>query len=485
MTEPPLIGIHLGTASVDVGVYNHDGAQVAAGQAPVSEQTTVAWERALREAIPDFAEAGGICSVASTSGTAVLVDRYGEPVFSPQMYYDSVSVEPSAITSSDRLGGLKERDIALSPTGPLPKIITLRETYPERFERVEWILCPATWLLYRLHMGSSTQWNDVETDWSNALKFGADVSQSLPEWRTDLLDALDLSRSLFPAIRPPGSFLGAARSEIAERTGLDGARLFQGLTDGTASMLASGCLEPGDFSITFGASSVVKYVSESISPHDALYYHRHPVDGYLPGAAFDTGNVLRWVFSRVLNCTPERGMELARATASGSEYEVFLKGDRSPFFDGNVGSSILGMRNDRHLSTEEVQGRIARGLATSIVLTEWVYISLIEEHFDTPIEAVRLINDDAPSLSAEYAWWNDLRASIWDRPVVEMEPRTTAGLLIPATLINSVYPSADEAATNLLREQSVIQPSDPSTDYERRKETYLNRWRRLATLYRQ
>jgi xylulokinase len=323
----------------------------------------------------------------------------------------------------------------------------------------------------------------VETDWTNALKFGADVTTPVPEWFGSLFETLGLSRSLFPTIRPPGSYVGVADSELAVRTGFAGVKLYQGLTDGSASVLAAGCLEPGDFSLTFGAASVVKYVSESITPHDALYYHRHPLDGYLPGAAFDSGNVLRWFFDRVLDSTAERGLELAQSVESGDEYEVFLQGNRSPFFDPSVGSSVLGLEYDTGLSTDQVHGRLARGLTSGIVLAEWTYLSLVEDHFGTTIDRVRLINDGAPC-RGDYGWWNELRASVWERPVVELEPRTTAGLLIPPALLTSLYADVDEAAERLLRRRSTVEPSpEIAASYDARKRAYLDRWRRVAELY--
>lgn len=484
MDSPHLVGIYLSPSTIHVGAYDLDGEMITSGKAKVTDQTTVAWERALREATPSLPR-NGVCSVASTSGTTLLVDEYGEPIFPPQMYYESAPEQSAYLETVVDTENMSGKDIALSPTAPLSKILRLREEHPERFSKVEWILSPTTWLLYRLYYGSSTRWRDIETDWTNALKFGADVTASVPEWFESLYECVDLDPELLPTIRPPGSFVGTADSELAQRTGLDNLRLFQGLTDGNAFVLANGCFEPGDFSVTFGGASVVKYVSESIKPHEALYYHRHPLDGYLSGAAFDSGEALRWFFDRVLQTTPERGLELARSTSPGEEYEMFLEGNRGPFFDQRIGSSLLGLRYDRSLSTETVHGKLARGLTTGIILAEWTYISLIEEHFDTTIDEVRLLNDDAPTPDDTYEWWNEHRASIWGRSIIEMEPRTIAGLVIPATLISSVYNSPEEAKDRLLRRRDIVEPEREITEhYADTRESYFDQWRDVATLYR-
>lgn len=482
MAAQKLIGVLLGTSSVRVAVYDLDGELLERGEAPINEQTSVAWERGLREATPPLPE-NSICSAASTSGTALLVDKYGEPVFPPQMYYESAPEQAERLQQFEQDDHQINYDIVLSSTGPLAKVLRLRENHPERFENVEWILSPTTWLLYRLHHGNSTRWENVETDWTNAMKFGADVTTPVPIWFNSLFDSVGLSRSLFPMIRPPGTYVGIAESELADRTGFNGTKLFQGITDGSAFALANGCLEPGDFSLTFGATSVIKFVSESITPHDALYYHRHPIDGYLPGASFKSGNALRWFFDRVINCTEQRGLELANTVLPGEEYEMFPPGSRGPLFDPTTGSSILGIEYDTSLSTDEVHGRLARGLTTAIVLAESTYISIIEDHFETPIDHLKIMNDGGPTQQESYNWWNQLRASIWDRTVVEMEPRTTVGPIIPATLITGMYSGVDEAMDNLLRQRASVTPDpDLAAEYGNRKESYLDRWEMIAQL---
>ena len=481
MDDLHLVGVLLSTNKVRVSVYDIEGVLLRSGVAEISEQTTSEWERALREATPGLADTA-ICSVAGTSGTVVLANRYGEPVFPPQMYYESSPEWARELQSTVGEDGDQQWDIALSPTAPLPKIAELKEEHPTRFENVEWILSPATWLLYRLCHGYSEPWRDIETDWTNALKFGADIRPSMPRWYDELFNCIDISKSLLPTIRPPGSFVSVGSGELASRSGFEGLRLFQGMTDGEAYVLANDCIEPGDFSVTFGETSVVKYVSESIKPNESLYYHRHPVEGYLPGASFDSGNVLQWFSEHVLNRDVERSLEIASSVRPGEEAHVYLPGNRGPFHDPDFGLSIFGLDYDMSLSEEEIQGRLAGGIATGIILAEGGYLSLVEDHFGTEIDDVRVMNTGGSSLD-NYEW-NRMRSSIWNRQVTEMEARTTAGLLIPAALITSVYDDINEATVALLREQARVDP-DPEvhSEFEHMEEGFFDQWKRIATFY--
>jgi xylulokinase len=65
-----------------------------------------------------------------------------------------------------------------------------------------------------------------------------------------------------------------------------------------------------------------------------------------------------------------------------------------------------------------------------------------------------------------------------------MEPRTTAGLLIPPALITSLYDDAAEASERLLGTERSIEPDPAIGDlYDDRKAAYFDRWQSVADLY--
>lgn len=484
MDDPQLVGIDLGTAGARTTAYTDSGDVVLSGRSEIDHHTIEEWERALRSAALYLPSKRTICSVDSTSGTVVAVDATGDPVFEPCMYYESAPEQAERLRSLGEAQKLAARGLSLSATSPLSKILRLRERHPDRFESVEWLLSPTTWLLNRLKHGAGERWTDVRTDWTNALKFGADITRDPPTWFEPLFDRVDLPTHLLPDIEPPGTYVGVAASEFAEDIGLGGAELYQGMTDGNASALAAGGLEPGDYNITCGSTSVVKYVSESIKPHDALYYHRHPIEGYFAGAAAQTGTVLRWFCRTVFDVSETRGLELAQRVAPGDEYEMILQADRSPFFDPAMGNSFFGIWPDADLSTEAVRGRFLRGIATGIALAEYTYLPLLESQFDTDIDRVHLVSGGRAGGDDPVSWWNELRASIWNRETVQMEPRTTVGSLIPATLSAGLFDDVNEASDALLRSHGVLD-SDPSLRerYADDRESFAERWRAVNDYY--
>jgi xylulokinase len=106
-----------------------------------------------------------------------------------------------------------------------------------------------------------------------------------------------------------------------------------GCTDGTAGCLASGACEAGDLNVTLGSTLVFKAVSDRPlqDPQAAIYNHRHPAGGFLPGAASSTGG--EWIAKRFAGSDWDA---LGRAAAKKLPaervvYPLVGSGERFPF----------------------------------------------------------------------------------------------------------------------------------------------------------
>jgi sugar (pentulose or hexulose) kinase len=485
MVATYLVGIDIGTSGMRMTAYDTDGEIVLHDESDIETHTTEEWERALRDAALYLPSGRLVCTADGTSGTVICVDKHGEPVFPPQMYFDSAPEHARAILEHEETVELARRGISISATSPLPKILKLRDEHPDRFAEVEWIISPTTWLLSRLNYLPNEPWHEVSTDWTNALKFGADITMDSPTWYEPLFEIASLSLDLLPRIEAPGTHVGTAESDLAIDIGLEGAELYQGMTDGNASAMSAGCLEPGDYNIACESTSVVKYVSESIVPHEALYYHRHPIEGYLAGAAFESGVIFEWFCDRILEFDQRQGLELARAVPAGTEYEMYVQGNRSPFFEAEMANSVFGIWPDNDLSPTQAKGRLLRGIVTGIALAEYSYLPLITELFETGIDRMSLVGSGVPGGTDPFSWWNELRAAVWNRSMVQMEPRTTAGSLIPAALTASVFDNVETAASSLLRSRGVIEPDEQvSATYTDQRRTHFDRWCGVRDQYR-
>ncbi len=91
-TDVHLIGIELGTSGLRVAVYDLDGNIIAAKETEIKEQTTNNWLTSLisifpTELLKNVPSEKKILTVDGTSGSVIFVDKYGEPLFPPLMYF--------------------------------------------------------------------------------------------------------------------------------------------------------------------------------------------------------------------------------------------------------------------------------------------------------------------------------------------------------------------------------------------------------------
>lgn len=478
------VGIDLGTTGVKVEVYDLSGRLLSSSSSPIKEQSAEVWLDALRRAVPSKLlkrfkpEEKGVV-VDSTSGSFLLVDGKGNPLLPPSMYYERAPEEFNAMKNWRSAKALEGLGVELSPTSPLPRLMKLMKLEPKRVKEARWILPPTAWLTYRLLIKEGEEWEGLSVDWTNALKFGEDITGPEPKWFKPAFEEAGVPLSLLPAIAPCGQPLGGAESALAEELGLGGALVFHGMTDGNASAIASGCIELGDMGIGCGSTTVPKYVCKELKPHPALYYHKHPISGYLAGAAPVTGGFIDWFIEKALGLTVEEAYRLAEAAPPGSECAFFPQGDRSPFNDPNLGASFLGLWPTGE-PREAVAGRLVRSMLLGVALFEQFYITLFESLFNAAIPAVNITGGGTRS-----RFWNLMRASVYERPVRVMEEKVCVGAIITALLRSGLYGSPREAAAAFLRVTEEVKP-DPglSEKYRPLKGAFMKRWEALRAVYK-
>jgi sugar (pentulose or hexulose) kinase len=289
------VGIDVGTSGVRVIVADTSGTVCAEAARPLTgvrqaerhEQEPEQWWTALcdaaREAAAQFKAARGArelrgMAVTSTSGTLVVTDRDGRPLRPAIMYDDGRSgaeAETLNATSTDK-------DTRWNASHSLAKLAWVRSSEPGIWERVRYALHPADWIAGRLvgEYGFS--------DYSNTLKLGYDFEAG--DWHPAVA-AAGLRGEYLPKVLAPGTQVGVLSAAAAAATGLPaGLPVLAGVTDGIASLIASGAHAAGDANTTLGSTLVWKALSPA-KPRSAhgIYSHRHPGGLWAPGAASNTG----------------------------------------------------------------------------------------------------------------------------------------------------------------------------------------------------
>ena len=339
VTRPCLCGIDVGTQGVRVALVALDGRELGHGarrlpasrrEAGIHEQSPDDWWEglvgALREATASDVEAEVVAvALDATSGTVVLEAPDGAPRGPALMYDDARAVVPAE--RAERVGRelWTELGYRMQPTWGLPKAMWLMENAaPGTGDR---IVHQSDHLVRRL------TGRRVATDTSHALKTGADLRTA--SWPSAVLAELGLPVSRLPELVSPGTVIGRVDGDVARLTGLPaGVSVRAGMTDGCAAQIAAGSMRAGSWSSALGTTLVVKGSTAELvrDPQGAVYCHRHPDGGWLPGGASSTG---AGAFRELLQPTADLDDLTRRASSrplvGGVSYPLAGRGERFPF----------------------------------------------------------------------------------------------------------------------------------------------------------
>jgi sugar (pentulose or hexulose) kinase len=429
---PAWIGVDLGTQSVRAVLVHADGTVLARAARPLTsrrdgarhEQDPQTWLDAVDATLAEVTE-GEIESIAicSTSGTFLLTDTAGRAV-TPALMYD----DARAADYRDRIVDADPDRWATSmqPTWALPKLLWLAAAGHDLNHHR--IVHSADFVAAHL-VG-----HPVATDTSHALKTGYDLVADT--WPHAAFDKLDVPAAAFPNVVLPGTELGRTAANIP---------VYAGMTDGCAAQIAAGALTPGAWNSVLGTTLVLKGVSKDLldDPTGAVYSHRHPDGGWLPGGASSSG---AGVLTELL---PEADLDaLDRAAhALGPTgdviYPLTKTGERFPFVAPQAERFTIGdPADDLHTYAAVLQG---------VAFIERLAFDHLVSLGAEPLRSVSLTGGAVRS-----SYWNQLRSDVLGVPVeLPAAPDPAYGM---AVLAASAGGSLTETAQKMVKTGRILEP---------------------------
>jgi D-ribulokinase len=416
--DPPLwLGVDLGTQGVRAVLVDGSGALVGSGAAPLRrdvrdgdrhEQDPGEWWSATCAATREALAARdgrplGAVSIDSTSGTLVVQDGKGRPA-GPALMYDDRRAATEAARVQDVGAGLwTTLGYRMQASWALPKVVWLAERHA----------VPAGHRLAHQadHIGARLAGRPVPTDWSHALKTGYDLLGDA--WPSAVLDRLGIDPESLPPVVAPGERVAVVSVAAAEESGIPaGTPIAAGMTDGCAAQVATAALAPGQWCSALGTTLVLKGSTPDLlhDPSGAVYCHRSPDGGWLPGGASSTGaGVLASELPGAdLDALTERARDLGVPT--GATYPLAGRGERFPFVaDAATGFDIGGPSESDPATRLQ---RVAHGVAYVERLAFDVLAGLGADVSGPVVATGGASRND---------WWTQLRADVLQRPVAVPE----------------------------------------------------------------
>lgn len=347
------LGIDVGTKNIKVAILSGSGRVVERASEPVydlllqPEENFVErdperlWSRLIRALgkLTGLGDVAGVC-VDGTSGTIVPIDEEGNALHRLIMYNDSRAAEEAErLRRASKAAREYEKYLPITPQMVLPKLMWLKENFAE-FHRIYKVLHESDYFVYRLT-------GEIATSSNTAGKAHAllDGEGYLGEAYEDAGIPLDL----MPRIEPIGAPVGKVTEEAAGTTGIpEGTPVVNGMTDASSGDLTSGCIKPGQVSVTIGtALTVHAIVGRAVpDPHKRFYYKTYVMRNFLAGGFTNAGTPALDTFSRLVGRSLDALTEDARAVPPGSSglytcTELF--GVRVPFSNPALRGFIVGL----------------------------------------------------------------------------------------------------------------------------------------------
>ncbi|MDN5288320.1 MAG: carbohydrate kinase [Mucilaginibacter sp.] len=465
------IGVDIGTQGARIILIDAAGTVISSAEQvfPLNdqsreEQSPAAWWEACSRSLSDLLqskEAKAVIdhivaiTVTSTSGTVIPLDQDNAPLHNAIMYSDSRSVKQAGECTEAALKYHNTGYTAFNFSTGLAKMVWFLETYPEKAKKIGKWIHAADFVTGML----SNVWGI--TDHTNAFKSGYDVSKY--EWPDYLYTKLPLKKEWLPQVVSSGTVIGSISKTIADDFGLPQAiKVTAGITDGCASQIASGAINPGEWNTTIGTTMVIKGVTQNEVPdlYGRLYSHRHPAGYWMPGGASNTG--ADWV-------TNEFGDDLVNLNALASlliptrhiAYPLRQNGERFPF----IAPQARGFEPEGLTRAE----RFTANMEGVAYLERYAY-EMIEQLSGEKVNAIYTAGGASNSDT-----WLAIRSNVLNKPIYKM--KHVSGAVGAAILAASKthFDSLAKAVKNMALIEKEIYPEKKLTGkYEENYRRFLS-----------
>ena len=421
----------------------------------------------LRELLSGFKSQGydpsqiDAISIDGTSGTVVFLDKNYHALRNAIMYKDIRSQEQSQRINEVAFDFTEKLGYLIQPSFAISKVLWVKENEAEVYRNTMYILHQADYISAKLTGKYGV------SDHSNALKMAFDlVSYSWPGFIEKEL-GLDLEK--FPIILRPGDLIAPASLEIRREFGFKSETMVAaGMTDASASAIASGAVEPGDWNSTLGTTLTIKGVTRNLIKDDKgrVYSHLHPQGYWMPGGSSSSGGEALSVHFLNRDLAEIDGQCSRLNGSSVVMYPLLNRGERFPFNNVNAEGFVIGEPKDE---LDYYLGHL-EGIAFLERLSYEVLSELGAEIGDT----VHVTGGGSKS-----SLWNQLRADVLGRKVMKPdEEETCMGSAIIAAS-KTYFKNVIEAANSMVNVGSEYQPREEAGGkYEEKYNLLIDEFKR-------
>ena len=430
-----VLGIDLGTSSLKGLLMNKSGEVVAfAGydypllhpKKGYSEQNPEEWVKAcenvfkaLSEKVEDFkAELEGIAISGQMHGLVTLDEE--ENVVRPAILWNDTRTTKQC---AEIMEGFGDRLITITKNKALegftlPKILWMQEEERELWAKVDHIMLPKDYLIFRLT-------GEFATDYSDAAgTLLLDVAAK--KWSDEILTKYNIDEKILPKLYNSIDCVGKIKAEYQKDFGFEKeVKVMGGGADNACAAVGSGIVSNGIGMVSIGTSGVfLSYEDEAHSNYSGclhLFNHRIPDAYYSMGVTLAAGHSLNWFketfapkesFEELLS-----DIDKIPAGSDGLLFAPYIVGERTPYADSKVRGSFT------RIDTTHTRAHFARAVLEGITFSLRDSMELMSELTAKKFDKILSVGGGSKNKD-----WLQMQADIFDTEVITLTTEQGPGL---------------------------------------------------------
>ena len=355
-----------------------------------------------------------------------------------------------------------------------PKLLWMRANERENFARIEKIMLPKDYLVYRLTGVHATDYSDA----SGMLLLDVEHKR----WSEEMCGICGITVSQLPELYDSWEAVGTLKADVAAALGLpETVKVCAGAGDNAAAAVGTGTVGAGGCNISLGTSGTIFISSEKfgVDPNNALHSFAHADGGYhLMGCMLSAASCNKWWSEDILN-TVDFAAEQSPITEDrlGRNHVYFLPylmGERSPINDTNARGAFVGMTMDT--TRADMTQAILEGVAFAIRDSFEVAKSL----------GVEIPRSNICGGGSKSRLWRVIMANILGIPLdmVATEQGPGYGAAILAMVATGKYPTVQAACGALVSVADTLKPDPELTArYEERYQQFRQIYPTMKALF--
>jgi gluconokinase len=469
VADLPILAVDIGTGSARAILFDSSGGVLAATRSPIRtlhpkpswaeqdpDEIVEAVARALRAAIAEAAQFGGIAAVSFSSQmySVLAITPAGRPLTMSIPWSDTRAAEDAERirTGRDARRLIGVTGCPAQPVYPLAKIRWLKANM-QLPEDVLFISIK-DYVLWRL-TGVFT------ADRSTASASGM-LDISAGEWSELALDIAGLTLANVPSIDSPCALVQCGPGSLLRNIGLSAATpVVLGAGDAPLSSVGSGAVTPEILAINIGTSAAARRMIREprTDPDGRLWTYVVDLDYWVTGGIIGSaGSAYDWALDMVLGGGTEetygRAEALLGSVGPGSDgltFVPYLSGEQSPSWRPSARGAFVG------LGLSHEKGHLLRAVVEGLVFALQRVRLSIEEAGTGRLEEVAVTGGLCRSAATLHIIADVLKLPVVVPPGYEGSAR---GAAVLAQLALGVLPDLETAGRLALADRPRIFPTD-------------------------